>query len=97
RVRNDGGERSSGDQDRLSEAAQESDEADPDPKPDQETPAAHPAPREVQAAEEDEDSAEVRRETEDDQGHDENQKAGIVQGARRHDVFLVHTLDVLVR
>src|SRR5947208_12870852 len=95
RVRHDSGQGSAGDQDRLGESAHEADEADPDPEADQETPSAHPAPREVEAAEEDEDSAEIRRETEDDQGDDEDQKARMVTGARRHDVVDVQAMAIV--
>ncbi len=73
RIGDDSGQGSADYQDRLGETAQQSDEADSDPEADQETPSAHPAPREVKAAEENEDSAEIRRETENDQSDDENQ------------------------
>ncbi len=51
----------------------------------------------MKAAEEDKDSAEIRRKTQDDETDDEQEKGRITQGARPHDVSSVHGLDVLVR
>jgi len=78
RVRDDRGERCAGHQEGLGQSADEADQADPDPQADQETTSAHPAPREVEATQEDEDPAEISREAEDDQGHDEEEEAEIV-------------------
>jgi len=51
----------------------------------------------VEAAEEDEDPAEVRGEAEDDEADHEEEESRIAQGARAYDVILIHELDVLIR